>query len=378
MSSGRVGGGERLPEGAAGLALVDGVVHLEPERAVFDAMVKGWATQMLSRGLKAETIESRLWLVQRFGEFTNDYPWRWRPVDVEDFTAHLRSGAAPRALSTIRGYQAQLALFCEFVCDARYGWVEQCEERFGSHPVQVCTEWNRARHVGDYEGDPRRRPFTPEELQAFFDHADGEVDRIRASGRKGALAAFRDAALLKVVYGWGLRRREAGMLDVADLHPAAAAPSFGAYGALHVRWGKAKRGGPPRRRTVLSVFDWAVEALAQYVEEVRPAFGFADHPALWVTERGSRLSLRALDDRFAVYRDAVGLPAALDLHCLRHSYITHLVEAGFPERFVTDQVGHSWGSTTAIYCSVSDDFKNQVLAKAVAGAFRRPGQEEGS
>lgn len=53
-------------------------------------------------------------------------------------------------------------------------------------------------------------------------------------------------------------------------------------------------------------------------------------------------------------------------------------EAGFPERFVTDQVGHSWGSTTAIYCSVSDDFKNQVLAKAVAGAFRRPGQREGS
>lgn len=378
MSSDRSGRGDRVLPGAAALALVDGVVHLDPERAVFDAMVEGWATQMLSRGLKAETIDSRVWLVRRFGEFTNDYPWSWLPVDVEDFTAHLRSGPTPRALSTIRGYQAQLALFCEFVCDPRYGWVEECEDRFGSHPAQVCTEWNRTRHVGDYEGDPRRRPFTAEELQTFFDHADGEVDRIRASGRKGALAAFRDAALLKVVYGWGLRRREAGMLDLADLRPASAAPSFGTYGALHVRWGKAKRGGPPRRRTVLSVFDWAVEALAQYVEEVRPAFGFADHPALWVTERGSRLSLRALDDRFATYRDALGLPAALDLHCLRHSYITHLVEAGFPERFVTDQVGHSWGSTTAIYCSVSDDFKNQVLAKAVAGAFRLPGQEDGA
>ena len=205
---------------------------------------------------------------------------------------------------------------------------------------------------------------------AFFDYADEEVERIRQHGRKGALAAFRDAALFKVVYGWGLRRREAIMLDLADLHPNPTADRFGRYGALHVRWGKAKRGGAPRRRTVLAVFDWAVEALQQYVEEVRPAFGFTEHSALWVTERGSRLSARAVDERFATYRQALQFPPMLDLHSLRHSYVTHLVEAGFPERFVTDQVGHSWGSTTAIYCSVSDDYKNRILAKAVAGAFR--------
>jgi len=45
------------------------------------------------------------------------------------------------------------------------------------------------------------------------------------------------------------------MLDVADLRPCSVAPKYGDYGALHVRWGKAKRGGPPRRRTVFSVFD---------------------------------------------------------------------------------------------------------------------------
>lgn len=335
-------------------------------------MLAGWTAQMASRGLKAETVESRVWLVRRFAEYTNEYPWRWEPADVEDFSLWLRSGDQPRALSTIRGYQAHLALFCEYICDSRYGWVAISEEHFGSHPVQVCTEWNRARHAADYEGDPRRRPFTPTELQAFFDYADDEVDRIRRTGRKGALAAFRDAALFKVVYGWGLRRREAVMLDGADLYPNATASGFGAYGSLFVRWGKAKRGSPPRRRTVLSVFDWAVEALQQYVEEVRPAFGFASHPAVWITERGGRISPRAVDERFAAYRDAVGLPPELDLHCLRHSYVTHLVEAGFPERFVTDQVGHPWGSTTAIYCSVSDDYKNRVLARAIAGAFDTP------
>ncbi|MFP5318397.1 MAG: tyrosine-type recombinase/integrase [Acidimicrobiia bacterium] len=379
MSSSRFppdrGFSKTLP-GSVATAVVDGVVHLDPKAAAFDAMIDGWTAQMASRGLKRATIDSRVWLLRRFAEYTNEYPWAWLPGDLEDYCSSLRSSDPPRSLSTLRGYQAQIGLFCDYVCDARYGWVTFCEDHFASHPVQICTEANRTRHTTEYEGDPRRRPFTPGELQAFFDYADDEVDRIRAGGRKGALAALRDSALLKVVYAWGLRRREAVMLDVVDIHRNAAAPAFGDYGALFVRWGKAKRGGPPRRRTVLSVYDWAVEALTEYVEHVRPAFGFPGHPALWVTERGSRISARSLDERFATYRDALGLPPELDLHCLRHSYVTHLVESGYPERFVTEQVGHSWGSTTAIYCSVSDDYKNQVLAKAIAGAFRRP--EEGN
>ena len=360
--------------GSATGAMAAGIVHLEPERAVFSAMLDGWTAQMASRGLKGTTIGSRISLVRRFADFTNEYPWQWRPADLEDFTVSLRSAEEPRATSTVRNYQTHLALFCDFVCDPRYEWVAVCEQRFGSHPGQVSTEWNRLHHVDDYEGDPRRRPFTPTELQAFFDHADGEVQRVRQAGRKGALAAFRDAVLFKVVYAWGLRRHEAVMLDVADLHPSTATPTFGGCGSLHVRWGKAKPGGAPRRRTVLSVFDWAVEALQQYVEDVRPAFGFTDHPALWITERGSRLSGRAVDERFAAYRNAMGLPSRLDLHCLRHSYVSHLVEGGFPERFVTEQVGHSHASTTAVYCSVSDDYKNRVLAKAIAGAFGHTGE----
>lgn len=55
---------------------------------------------------------------------------------------------------------------------------------------------------------------------------------------------------------------------------------------VHVRYGKAKRGQPPRRRNVASVMGWAVEAVADYVENIRPKFGCEGHPALWVTERG--------------------------------------------------------------------------------------------
>ena len=51
------------------------------------------------------------------------------------------------------------------------------------------------------------------------------------------------------------------------------------------------------------------------------------------------------------------------------SYVTHLAEDGFPEKFVSEQVGHAYVSTTALYTSVSDDFKNRVLAKALEPAF---------
>jgi hypothetical protein len=69
--------------------------------------------------------------------------------------------------------------------------------------VQVCHEWNTAVHVADYQGRPGRRPFTRTELQAFFGFADAQV----AAGRKGWMAAFRDATLFKVTYAWGFFSR---------------------------------------------------------------------------------------------------------------------------------------------------------------------------
>jgi integrase/recombinase XerC len=88
-----------------------------------------------------------------------------------------------------------------------------------------------------------------------------------------------------------------------------------------------------------------------------------------LTERRARVSLKTIDHRFAFLRHEAGLPAELTLHCLRHSYVTHLVEFGYPERFVTEQVGHSYASTTAIYTSVSNDFKTKTLQAALARVY---------
>jgi len=50
---------------------------------------------------------------------------------------------------------------------------------------------------------------------------------------------------------------------------------------------------------------WAVEAVQDYVVNIRPRYGFADRPALWLTERGGRLRPRQIEERFAAYRDAL-------------------------------------------------------------------------
>lgn len=188
-----------------------------------------------------------------------------------------------------------------------------CEEAFGTFPVPICHEWNTVAHLNQYEGRPESRAFTRAELQSFLDYADEQVDRAVKAGRKGALAAYRDATVFKVVYGWGLRRTETAKLDVVDWARNPHAPKFGRYGSLSVRYGKAKRGQPPRRRTVLSVMDWAVDAVGDYVENVRPRFGLPEHPALWVTERRGRIKPVEINARFVAYRDALRLPQVLTL-----------------------------------------------------------------
>ena len=177
-----VAGGGALA-GSARLVLVDGAILLHPEPAVFEAILAGWRLQQESRLLAAATVDSRDKTLRRFQAFTGDYPWRWGPADIEEWSVSLRS--AGRSRTTIRAYQNAVAMFCDFACDGRYGWATECEARFGEHPCQICHDWNTADHVADYEGDPARRPFTRDELQAFFDFADDRVAAARAHGPQG-------------------------------------------------------------------------------------------------------------------------------------------------------------------------------------------------
>ena len=156
-------------------------------------MMAEWRAQQLARNLTFGTIEKRLAVVRAIAAHADALPWAWRPQLVDEWPGDLRSVRRLRR-STIRNYASAVAAFCAFVTDPAYGWAAECLRRFGWHPVQVVHEWNTAVHAQEVEGYPRRRAFTVDELQAPFDHADEQVARVGAAGRKGWLGLFRDAA----------------------------------------------------------------------------------------------------------------------------------------------------------------------------------------
>ncbi|WP_218061862.1 tyrosine-type recombinase/integrase [Planobispora rosea] len=368
---------DALAPGSAGLHLVADLPLLRPEEQVFTAMLDGWRNQQLARNLAFSTIEGREKAAKAFTRHADAFPWAWSAHMLDEWLADLR---ALRHLkrSTLRGYAEAVRSLCAYLTDPAYGWATECQDRFGTHPIQISHEWNTAVHLQEAECDPAKRAFTRAELLAFFDHADEQVQQVRGGGRKGWLPAFRDAVLFKTAYAFGLRRNETRMLDVVDFSRNPHAPAFGDFGLCQVRHGKAKKGAPPRRRGVLTIgpragiggMDWIVEVLQQWTQEVRPAFTHATSPAMWPSERGPRIGFTQMNTRFAAYRDALGLDGGLDFHSFRRSYVTHLIEDGWDARFVQEQVGHEHASTTALYTCVSSDFRIRTLLKALEQTTR--------
>jgi site-specific recombinase XerD len=350
--------------GSARLYVVGGVPLLRPDAQVFDAMLDGWRNQQLARNLAFGTIEARGNAVRAFARHADCLPWQWTARLVDEWLGDLR---AVRNLkrSTLRNYSEAVRSFCAYITDPAYDWPAECEQRFGTHPVQVVHEWNSAVHVAEAESDAGKRAFTRKELIALFDHADEQVARIQQAGRKGWLSAFRDAVLFKTAYAFGLRRNEARMLDLVDFGRNPQGVEFGEYGVLYVRYGKAMRGSPPKRRSVLTVWPWYVEIIEQWVEQARPLFAIGESGALWPSERGPRIGFSQMNTRLGAYRDALGLDPALDFHSFRRSYVTHLIEDGWDARFVQEQVGHEHASTTSIYTCVSSNFRTRTLRRAL-------------
>ncbi len=355
--------GSRRAGSGCGWATSGGGVAAAPARGAGVLRDAGRLAQPAGN-LAFSTINGRERVVQVFARHAGAFPWHWSVQLVDEWFGDLR---AVRHLkrSTLRNYQEAVHSFCSYIIDPAYGWSTQCEQRFGTHPVQVCHEWNTAAHVAEAEADAGKRAFTRDELQAFFDHADEQVTNVRALARKGWLPAFRDAALFKAAYAFGLRRNEARMLDVVDFGRNPKGPEFGEYGVLYVRHGKAMKGSPPKRRSVLTIWPWSVEILQQWLEEVRPLFPTAGAGACWPSERGPRIGFTQMNTRFATYRDALGLDADLDFHSFRRSHITHQIEDGFDARFVQEQAGHEHASTTSIYTCVSSDFRTRTLRRVL-------------
>lgn len=343
------------------------VAVLNVEESVWVAMLDGWAAQQTARNLSVSTIEKRRSVAMRFLAFAECFPWSWSASMVDEFFLELR-GLKGASHSTVLGYQNALRMFLEYLTDPAYGWSEQCWDRFGDHPAQVFHEWNTARHSQAAIGAPGKRPYTRDEIQDLFDCADDRVLRIRRSGAKGWIAAFRIATIMKAAYAWGLRRNEVRQLDLVDLASNPRARQFGDVGIIYVRFGKAMRGSPPKRRIVLTLpeFDWIVECMRQWKDEVRPLVAPPGSTALWPSERSRMLAADSVSRAFSEVRREAGLDEGLDFHSLRRSYVTHLVEDGYDAFFIQQQVGHEHASTTSIYTGLSPDYRARVVDDAIA------------
>src|SRR4051794_14429897 len=249
-----------------------GVRPLRFEEALCEAMLAGWRSQQAARYLKPKTVAANEATVRAFIAGAEAWPWEWRATHAVEFFEDLLARPQRLARSTLRAYQQRLRGFSEFACDRRYPWVAICEREFGRGPGQLFDERNRVAHLDEFEGDPRRRPLTVDELEAFFAASEARIALAKRRGRKGSLQAWRDQAMFKVCFGWGLRRAELAMLDRTDFPGIASAAGVRRLRAVARASRQSKRGGAPQRRTVLTVFDWAVDVVEQYVTEIRPRF----------------------------------------------------------------------------------------------------------
>jgi integrase/recombinase XerC len=146
----------------------------------------------------------------------------------------------------------------------------------------------------------------------------------------------RDAAVLALLYGAGLRVGEATGLDAQDLAPPVE--------RLLVRG----KGGRERLVPILP----AVSAALERYRRSAP-FGLETGP-FFRGEKGGRLSPRMVQRAVERWRHALGLPETATPHALRHAFASHLLANGGDLRAIQELLGHARLSTTEIYTAVED------------------------
>ncbi len=107
----------RIPE----MLLRQEVGLLRADQQVFEAMLHGWRAHLLARGLSPAYITSSCRVVERFQEHTNDFPWTWQPVHVDEYLADRRCGQKPASVATLRAQAGAIRAFCGYLTEPLYG-----------------------------------------------------------------------------------------------------------------------------------------------------------------------------------------------------------------------------------------------------------------
>ena len=294
--------------------------------------VRTWLTQMdVERGVSAHTLAAYDRDTRRYLEHLRVHgvtePGQVTPAHVSGFLAALRSGdddhpplaasSAARSLTAVRGLHKFLALEGETTTDP----------------------------AGDVAP-----PTPPSRLPKAI--GVGEVTRLLdAAGVGDGPLPLRDRALLEVLYGTGARISEAVGLDIDDLDlEAGAARLFG-------------KGGKER---LVPLGSYACAAVEAWLVRGRPELSGKGKagPALFLNQRGARLSRQSAWAVITTVADRAGLSGHVSPHTLRHSFATHLLEGGADVRVVQELLGHASVTTTQIYTMVTVQQLREVYAQS--------------
>jgi integrase/recombinase XerC len=175
---------------------------------------------------------------------------------------------------------------------------------------------------------PRAESFLPSVLTV--EEATALVEAPKKAGAGGA--AIRDLAILEALYSSGIRVSELTALDLKDVDFST--------GAMRVLG----KGGKERIAFLGSL---AISSLMAYLKERNAADG-----PLFIGTRGGRICQRAIQRVVKKYVLASGILKTPTPHSLRHSFATHLLDAGVDLRSIQEMLGHSKLSTTQRYTRV--------------------------
>lgn len=207
---------------------------------------------------------------------------------------------------------------------------------------------------------PRRAKPLPKALSA--DDAVRLVEQPNPRKDANAASELCNRAMFELLYSSGLRISELVQLDIRygkeNGHESAGWIDFDA--------GEVQVTGKGSKRRQVPVGRAALQALAAWIA-ARPALVKLDPHPLFLTERGSRMSARLVQLRIKAHARALGIPADVHPHMLRHSFASHVLQSSGDLRAVQEMLGHASIAATQIYTAL--DF--QRLAKVYDAAHPR-------
>jgi integrase/recombinase XerC len=296
-----------------------------------------------------------------------------RRSEITEYLAHLEKerDVSPH---TVKAYGRDLDAFTEF-CDRHYGhWAWTTVDRLGlrgflgeqqrrglskrSAARALSAIRSFYRFLQEHHAVPNnlsraaRIPKLDKRLPSYLDRTQTQRLFDWAEQRTGAdeLAPTRDLAILELFYSTGIRLSELSGMNLED---------------LDLLSDQVKVRGKGRKERILPVGSRAVLALRRYLQLREPVVGRlrGDRRAVFVSRRGKRLAPRSIQRIVHQMFEAIG-GDGLRVHSLRHTFATHMVDAGADLRAVQELLGHASLSTTQVYTHTSVERLKKVYNQA--------------